>query len=85
MSVTSDHFPVIVTFKNLPPKNSNKPQTDKHLMWNTNKVGGWEVYENLTREDDLFSNIINVDKEDRHEKSLQKNRHEKKTTWLPCH
>ena len=76
-SVTSDHFPVIVTFKNLPPKNSKKPQTDKHLMWNTNKVGGWEVYENLTREDDLFSNIVNVDKEDRHEKSLQKSRHEK--------
>ena len=35
------------------------------------------MYENLTREDDLFSNIVNVDKEDRHEKSLQNNRHEK--------
>ena len=66
--MTSDHFPIIVTFKDLPNKTSKKPPTENYTMWNTNKVGGWEVYENLTGKDDLFTNIVNVETEYRHEK-----------------
>ena len=56
--VTSDHFPMIVTFKDLPLKNAqSKSKTDKYTMWNTNKDGGWQEYENLTRKDDIFENI----------------------------
>ena len=76
-SVTSDHFPVIVAFKNLPTEDSKKPPIEKYIMWNTNNVGGWEEYETLTRKDDLFMNIVNLDIENRHEKSLQEDRHEK--------
>ena len=58
-SVTSDHFPVIVTFRNLPPKKGgNKPKVDNFTIWNTNKAGGWTEYENLTKKDDLFLNIL---------------------------
>ena len=76
-SVKSDHFPVIVTFRNLPTEDLKKPPIEKYTMWNTNKVGGWEEYENLSRKDDLFMNIVNCEKDNRREKSLQKDRHEK--------
>ena len=76
-SVTSDHFPIIVTFRNLPTEATKKPPIEKYTMWNTNKVGGLEEYENLTRKDDLFKNIVNFSKEYRHEKSMHEARHEK--------
>ena len=57
--ITSDHFPIIVTFKNLPLKNTKKTKIDNFTIWNTNKSGGWTAYENLTSKDDIFANICN--------------------------
>ena len=57
-SVTSDHFPIIVTFTNLPMKNTKKKtKVDNFTIWNTNKENGWNNYEYLTRKDELFKNI----------------------------
>ena len=43
-----DHFPVIVSFSNLPKKKPINPNKNVHTMWNTNKEGGWEVFKSLT-------------------------------------
>ena len=57
-SVTSDHFPIIVTFTNLPMKNTKKKtKVDNFTIWNTNKENGWNNYEYPTRKDELFKNI----------------------------
>ena len=61
-NVYSDHFPVIVTFENIPKRKVEKPPRQKQTIWNTNKEGGWELFENLT--DDVFTFGNCVDKVD---------------------
>ena len=53
-SVTSDHFPLIVTFAANFCTNISVKKPDCFTMWNTNKEGGWEKFKELTEDDDKF-------------------------------
>ena len=44
----SDHFSLEIIFKNLPLKSNLAKRGQAFSMWNTNKVGGWEVYKMIT-------------------------------------
>ena len=46
--VYPDHYPLILSFKNLPLKSSQKVINPKFTLWDTNKAGGWDVYHALT-------------------------------------
>ena len=48
--VYPDHFPFLLSFKNLPLKTNVKNCGPKYTLWNTNKEGGWEKYKNFTEE-----------------------------------
>ena len=53
-SVTSDHFPLIMTFAETFCKKYAPKKTDCFTMWNTNKDGGWNHYKELTENNDKF-------------------------------
>ena len=53
-SVTSDHFPLIMTFAGTFCKKYAPKKTDCFTMWNTNKDGGWNHYKELTENNDKF-------------------------------
>ena len=53
----SDHFSLNLIFKNLPLKSNLAIGGNKHTMWNTNKVGGWEVYKLLTDNNENLKSI----------------------------
>ena len=65
-SVTSDHFPLIVTFTASFCTKTSVKKPDSYTMWNTNKDGGWSRYKEMTEEDDLFTKAFgrNVDNDD---------------------
>ena len=46
--VYPDHYPLILTFKNIPLNSSQISINPKFTMWDTNKVGGWEAYQAMT-------------------------------------
>ena len=59
-SITSDHFPLILTFvENFCTKTAKK-KSDCFTMWNTNKEGGWNSYKELTEEDNKFDKACEV-------------------------
>ena len=53
----SDHFSLLLVFKNLPLQPNLAKGGFKHTMWNTNKVGGWEVFKMVTENSDKLKNI----------------------------
>ena len=58
-SVSSDHFPVIVTFcSEFCEEKQTWKKPDKFTMWNTHKQDGWTQYKELTDEDDAFKNVF---------------------------
>ena len=57
----SDHFPVIITFDNIPKHKPKKFGPTSHTIWNTKKPDGWKTYETLTEKDDAFQNLISVE------------------------
>ena len=55
----SDHRSLILEFRNIPLKlNSNNPGT-KFSMWNTNRIGGWEVFKMITENNKKLENAVN--------------------------
>ena len=46
--VYSDHYAIILKFNDLPLKSQLNLPVYKYTRWNTNKVGGWETYKELT-------------------------------------
>ena len=47
--VYSDHYSLLVTFKDLPLcENPRSHSGKKVIRWNTNRPGGWELYNDLT-------------------------------------
>ena len=58
-----DHFPIIVTFRNLSKNKLGKPSKNVHTIWNTHKEGGWEAFKMLSDNQDLFTNIISKENE----------------------
>ena len=60
--VTSDHFPLLLTFSSVfsngeKTNNTEKPVT--YTMWNTNKPGGWSKYKEITENHSIFRGIFN--------------------------
>ena len=52
--IYSDHFPVIITFRDLPRRKGVKDE--KNTVWNLAKIDGWKRYKELT---DQYSDVIN--------------------------
>ena len=52
----SDHYSILVTFKNIPPATESVANRGR-VQWNTNKIGGWEKYEELTSSNEVLNAI----------------------------
>ena len=53
--VYTDHYSLLLTFKDLPTQRKKIPQPEKHVIWNTNKPGAWDEYKAITDEHpDIF-------------------------------
>ena len=61
-TIYQDHYPLIVTFENIPTKNvkTSKPK----VVFNTNKVGGWENYNKTTENSKELDSIFLSDFKD---------------------
>ena len=46
--VFTDHYGLLLKFKNIPLQNKSIKEIKNPAMWNTNKVGGWKRYLELT-------------------------------------
>ena len=57
-SVTSDHFPVIITFSSIFCAKKHKKPQDSFTMWNTNKIGGWSCYKEMTEDEITPDNVF---------------------------
>ena len=57
-TVKPDHYPIIVTLSNLPLKKDVPAINKSRVIWNTNKVGGWDTYKDLTENSEEFDKII---------------------------
>ena len=62
--VYPDHYPLILSFKNLPLKSSQKVINPKFTLWDTNKAGGWDVYHALTEDNAKLREIAEDTEED---------------------
>ena len=59
----TDHYSLILRFKNIPLKISQVSGDRKSIRWNTNKEGGWETYKKLASDNKKLLDIINDDSE----------------------
>ena len=59
----SDHYGCILTFKNM-LKKKNKTDTKSNVIWNTKKIGGWEIYKSVTSKSELFKCDESVENND---------------------
>ena len=62
--ITSDHFPVILTMKNIPRNNNYSRRKEAKTVWNTSKPEGWTKYSNLTSDCSSLDEIAIDDPED---------------------
>ena len=62
--ITSDHFPVIVTLKNIPKNKGKSMKNENRSVWNTKKPDGWATYKLLTSDNTPLDAIANDDTED---------------------
>ena len=62
--ITSDHFPVIVVFKNIPKNNGKLTKKEVQTVWNTCKPEGWATYKLLTSDNAPMKDIANDEDED---------------------
>ena len=49
--VFTDHFSLLITFKNIPQKMKSLNKARSSVMWNTRKEDGWKKYHELTSND----------------------------------
>ena len=56
-TIYSDHFSLNLIFKNLPLKSNLAKRGQKFPTWNTNRVGGWEVFKMLTENNNKLKSI----------------------------
>ena len=59
----TDHYSLILKFKDIPMKKNQVSSDKKTIRWNTNKEGGWENYKKMTSENVNLLDIINDDSE----------------------
>ena len=63
----TDHFTLLLTFKNL-IRMPNKPVAGKKTVrWNTNKEGGWKSYEEMTTDNEALEKIADSSCDDPNE------------------
>ena len=55
--VYTDHRSLLLIFKNLPINLNKKNPNEKISVWNTNKPNGWEMYKQLTDENEDLENL----------------------------
>ena len=53
----TDHYSIDIIFKNLPLRQNDRQFVKKCIIWNTNKPGGWETYNELLENNE---NLINI-------------------------
>ena len=46
--VYTDHYSMLLKFKNIPMRKKSFKKVDNPVIWNTHKEGGWERYLTLT-------------------------------------
>ena len=59
--VYTDHFSLHLIFKNLIKMSSVKKSSQKQMLWNTNKSGGWESYKDLTEDNPELTKLLEDD------------------------
>ena len=62
--VYSDHYSLLVEFKDIPKKEKKVRNGVRHITWNTNKPGGWDLYFNATNINHNFNTIASMNIED---------------------
>ena len=55
--VYSDHYALILKFKDIPLRQEQNLAGPRYITWNTNKEGGWDVYKEITDEDSKLAAI----------------------------
>ena len=60
----TDHYTMIVLFKNIPLKPVKNIGCRKVTRWNTNKEGGWETYKEMAAGNNKLIEIANANSED---------------------
>ena len=61
---STDHYTMIVLFKNIPLKLAKTVGCHKVIRWNTNKEGGWKAYKQMTSCNAVLEEIANDTSED---------------------
>ena len=54
-----DHYGILLVMKNNPLANRRKPNGENFKMWNLNKDGGWNRFNELTEDNEKFRRIAN--------------------------
>ena len=62
--ITSDHFPVILTMKDIPRNTKYSNRKETKTVWNTSKPEGWTKYTSLSTDCSSMDEIANIDPED---------------------
>ena len=55
--VYTDHYALILKFKDIPIKQKQNLGEPRHTTWNTNKEGGWDVFKKITDDDSKLAAI----------------------------
>ena len=55
---SSDHFSLLVTFKDIPCAKDKEVGLKGFVSWNTNREGGWLKYKELTANNNLLNIVI---------------------------
>ena len=55
--VFTDHYSLQLIFENIPLKPYQKRTIDKQTVWNTNKPGGWDKYNELSDDNDDLNRL----------------------------
>ena len=56
-----DHYGILFVMKNIPLANRRNSNGEKFKMWNLNKDGGWNRFNELTEDNEKFRKIANDD------------------------
>ena len=62
--IFSDHYAIILKFKDIPLKSQQHFTGQKYTTWNTNKVGGWDKYKELTDNNTKLYEVVEEGIED---------------------
>ena len=58
--VYTDHYAILVSFKDIPLKGKKVTNGVREVIWNTKKEGGWDAYYHETDENSKLDVIANM-------------------------